>query len=101
MGLDTHEPAPWNSRGLVHFGVLIRSLWVCFQPAFGFGFVLAGSFHRSFLECVHGELRNRVERAMALCDDVWIGAQDLFPELCHGLAKGDGDVQSLSDKERE
>ena len=43
------------------------------------------------------ELRNRVERAVALCDGVWIGAPDLFPEYCCNSEEiGDG-VSSLSD----
>ncbi|MFC1672678.1 sigma-54-dependent transcriptional regulator [Pseudomonadota bacterium] len=43
------------------------------------------------------ELRNRVERAVALCEDVWIGAKDLFPELCCTTEEADDGVSSLSD----
>jgi len=43
------------------------------------------------------ELRNRVERAVALCDGVWISAQDLFPEFCCGDPGGATEVASLSD----
>lgn len=43
------------------------------------------------------ELRNRVERAVALCEDVWIGAKDLFPEYCCSTEETGGGVSSLSD----
>ena len=42
------------------------------------------------------ELRNRVERAVALADGAWIAPEALFPEVSSDLAK-DGDFSSLAE----
>lgn len=43
------------------------------------------------------ELRNRVERAVALCDREWLMTSDLFPERRAGEANGEVTARTLAD----